>query len=161
MSSSERTVLSSAVSGMTAVMATKWHRPADCSVHGPQPLETRGHRQLTGTSQARRVCSLKPSEDAVGRQGPPHAGGRWRGTTELGRWGSGRRELPVCSRSADSSSASAAHEEVVSHGRTSVMSRPAERRRSTRTAADRSDVDRDQCFNALISEPLLLLREEQ
>jgi len=40
MSSSEQTVLSSAVSGMLAVMATKWHRPADCSIHGPQPPKT-------------------------------------------------------------------------------------------------------------------------
>ena len=39
--------LSSAVSGMSAVMATKWHRPADCSIHWPQPPETHGHRQLT------------------------------------------------------------------------------------------------------------------
>ena len=30
--------------------ATKWHRPADCSIHGPQPPETHGHRQLTGKS---------------------------------------------------------------------------------------------------------------
>jgi len=47
--------------------------------------------------------------------------------TEPGCRGSSRQELPVCSRSTDSSSASAAHEEAASHGRTSMMSRPAER----------------------------------
>jgi len=105
MDSSEQTVLSSAVSMSTA---TKWHRPADCSTREPRPLETRSLRLLTGASQARRVCSLMPSEDTSGRRGLPHTGGRWRGTTEPGHWGSGRRELPVCSQSADSSSASAA-----------------------------------------------------
>jgi len=84
MNSSEQTVLSSAISGMSAVMMTKWHRLADCSTHEPQLPETRGHQQLTGTSQARRVCSLMPSEDAAERRGPPHAGGCWRGMTELG-----------------------------------------------------------------------------
>ena len=36
-------------------------------------------RLLTGTSQARQVCSLMPSEDTAGRRGPPHTGSRWRG----------------------------------------------------------------------------------
>jgi len=116
MDSSKQTALSSAISWMSAAMATKWHRPADCSTHEPNPTETRSHWLLTCASQARRVCSLIPSEDTAGCQGPPHTGGRWRGTTNLGHWGSGRQELPVCSQSADSSSASAVHEEVASHG---------------------------------------------
>ena len=66
MDSSEQTVLSSAVSWMSAVIATKWHRSADCSTHEPLPPETPGHRLLTGASQARRVCSLMPSEDTAG-----------------------------------------------------------------------------------------------
>ena len=53
-----------------------------CSTREPRPPKTRGLRLLTGASQARRVCSLMPSEDTVGRRGPPHTGGRWRGTTE-------------------------------------------------------------------------------
>ena len=94
MGSSEQTVLPSAVSWMSTAMATKWHRPADCSTREPRPPETRGLRLLTGASQARLVCSLIPSVDTAGRRGPPHTGGRWRGTTEPGRWGSGKRELP-------------------------------------------------------------------
>jgi len=95
----------------------RWRRSDICRQtvpHASRGHQTRGLRVLTGASQARRVCSLIPSEDTAGRRGPPHTGGRWRGTTEPGRWGSGRREqlLPVCSRSADSSSASAAHEEL-------------------------------------------------
>ena len=63
MDSSEQTVLSSAVSWMSTAMATKWHGPADCSTCEPQPPETHGLWLLTGMSQARRVCSLMPSED--------------------------------------------------------------------------------------------------
>ena len=51
----------------------------------PLPLETRGLRLLTGVSQARRVCSLMPSEETTGRRGPLHTRGRWQGTTEPGR----------------------------------------------------------------------------
>ena len=78
MDSSGQTVPSSAVSWM-------WHRPADCSTHEPRPPETHGLRLLTGASQARRVCSLMPSEDIAWRRGPSHTGGRWQGTTEPGR----------------------------------------------------------------------------
>ena len=142
---------------MSTAIATKWHRPADCSTREPRPPVKRGHRLLTGASQARPMCSLMPREDTAGRRGPPHTGGRWRGMTEPGRWGSNRRELPVCSRSADSSSASAAHEEAASHGRTFVMSRPPGRRRSTRTAADRSGMPEDRrvwhCRNRVVTKP--------
>ena len=48
---------------MSTAMATKWHRPADCSTREPRPPETRGLRLLTGASQARRVYSLMLSED--------------------------------------------------------------------------------------------------
>ena len=69
-----------------------------------------------------------PSEETAGRRGPPHTGG-----------GEVRRSQAV--EAVDSSSASAAHEEAASRGRTSVMSRQAGRRRSTRTAADRSGIN--------------------
>ena len=64
--SSEQTVLSSAVSWMSTAMATRWHRSADCSTREPRPPETHSLRLLTGASQARRVCSLMPSEDTAG-----------------------------------------------------------------------------------------------
>ena len=48
---------------MSTVTATKWHRPADCSTCELRPPETHGLRLLTGASQARRVCSLMPSEE--------------------------------------------------------------------------------------------------
>jgi len=41
MDSSEQTVLSSAVCWMTTAMATKWHRPADCSTCEPCPHRKR------------------------------------------------------------------------------------------------------------------------
>jgi len=155
MDSSEQTVLSSAVSWMStamatramALMATNWHRPADCTTREPWPRSTGNvrsptvDRRVTGTTGCARWCQdyidrlynnlWCQSKDTSGRRGPPHTGGRWWGRTEPGRVEAAGRELPVYSRSADSSSASAAHEEAASRGRTSVMSRPAERRRST------------------------------
>jgi len=40
MDSSEQTVLSLAVSWMLTAMATKWHRPADCSTREPRECPT-------------------------------------------------------------------------------------------------------------------------
>ena len=99
-----------------------------------------------------------PSEDTAGRRGPPHTGGRWRGTTEPAVEAAVSENCQfVVDPPADSSSASAAHEVVTSHGRTSVMNRPAEWQRSTRTAADRSGMPVDRrvwhCRNRVMTKP--------
>jgi len=59
MDSSEQTVLSSVVSWMSTAMATKWHRPADCSGNARSPTVD---RRVTGMTEKRLCTSIKAND---------------------------------------------------------------------------------------------------